>query len=53
MSMVHFVSAASSQREFRVCPKCEHRQSVATSKARESVACTKCSARIPPKKDTQ
>jgi transcription elongation factor Elf1 len=50
MSIVHFVSTATN-REFRVCPHCEHRQSVAATKARETVHCTKCNSRIPPKKD--
>jgi ribosomal protein S27E len=46
MSMVHMVSSHLAQKELRICPKCQHRQSVVRTKAKEAVACTKCGASI-------
>ena len=35
----------------RRCPNCGHRQIVATSHRNESVACRRCGAAIPPRRD--
>ena len=48
MSMVHMVSSHLAQKESRVCPKCQHRQSVVRAKAKEVVTCTKCGTSMVP-----
>jgi ribosomal protein S27E len=50
MSMVHMVSSHLAQKEWRVCPSCQHRQSVLRVKAKEAVACTKCGTKISPER---